>query len=71
LPFGEQLLGGLGLALQPGQARLLVHARHLVPAASRWGVTAMTWRLAVAFWASAQLGSNSRLARISAPVMAG
>ena len=25
LPLGEQLLGGIGLALQPGQARLLVH----------------------------------------------
>jgi hypothetical protein len=28
--FGDQLLGGLGLALQPGQPRLLVHPRHLL-----------------------------------------
>jgi hypothetical protein len=34
------------------------------PAASRWRMTAMTWRLAVAFWASTQLGSEARLARI-------
>ena len=27
-------------------------------------MTAMTWRLAVAFWASTQLGSEARLARI-------
>jgi hypothetical protein len=26
--FADQLLGGLGLPLQPGQPRLLVHPRH-------------------------------------------
>jgi hypothetical protein len=30
VPFGEQLLGGLGLALQPGQGRRLVHPGHLL-----------------------------------------
>jgi predicted ester cyclase len=30
LPFGEQVSGGLGLALQPGRPRLPVHARHLL-----------------------------------------
>ena len=30
LPLSQQLLGGLGLALQPGQARLLVHASDLL-----------------------------------------
>ena len=28
LPFGEQVLGGRGLTLQPGQPRLLIHTRH-------------------------------------------
>jgi hypothetical protein len=76
LPFGEQGLGRLGLALQPGQPRLLIHAGHLLtsrqpPAASRWRMTAMSWRLAAAFWASTQPGSNSRLSRISDRVMGG
>jgi hypothetical protein len=30
LPLGEQLLGGLGLALQPGQPRLLIHPGDLL-----------------------------------------
>jgi hypothetical protein len=30
LTLGDQLLGDLGLALQPRQARLLVHARYLL-----------------------------------------
>jgi hypothetical protein len=34
-------------------------------------MTAMTWRLAATFWASTQLGSNSRLSRISARVISG
>jgi hypothetical protein len=37
----------------------------------RWRMTAMTWRLAAAFWASTQLGSNSRLSRILARVISG
>jgi hypothetical protein len=41
------------------------------PAASRWRITAMTWRLAAAFWASTQLGSNAWLSRISDRVMGG
>ena len=69
LPLGEQLLGRLGLVLQPGQARLLVHPGDLL--ASRWRMTAMTWRLDAAFWASTQLGSNTRLARIWSRVMGG
>ena len=31
----------------------------------------MSWRLAAAFWASTQLGSNSKLSRISALVISG
>jgi hypothetical protein len=31
LPPSYQLLGDFGLALQPGQSRLLVHASHLLP----------------------------------------
>jgi hypothetical protein len=30
LPLGEQLLGGLGLALQPAQPRLLLHPGDLL-----------------------------------------
>jgi hypothetical protein len=30
-PLGDQLLGGLCLALQPGQPRFLVHPGHLLP----------------------------------------
>ena len=61
LPFGEQVLGGRGLTLQPGQPRLLIHTRHRL---TRRRITAMTWRLAAAFCSSAQLGSNARLPRI-------
>jgi hypothetical protein len=56
LPFGEQLLGGLGLAFQPGQTRPWYMRATSSPASSRWRVVAMSWRLAAAFWASAQLG---------------
>ena len=70
LPFGEQLLGGLGLALQPGQARLLEHARHLLtsrqPLAHDRDGLAVGHRLA-----NTQLGSNAKLSRISAGVMGG
>jgi hypothetical protein len=71
LPFGEQVLGGRGLTLQPGQPRLLIIRATASPAASRSRITAMTWRLAAAFCSSAQLGSNARLSRIWARVMTG
>jgi hypothetical protein len=38
-----------GSILQPGQSRVLAHAATCSPAASRWRMTAMTWRLAAAF----------------------
>jgi hypothetical protein len=41
------------------------------PAARRWRMTAMTWRLAAAFCFRAQVGSRSRPARISARVITG
>jgi hypothetical protein len=52
-PFGDQILRDLGLALQPEEARFLVHAGHRLAAACRLRMTAMTWRLAAAFCASA------------------
>jgi hypothetical protein len=71
LPFGDQVLGRLGLALQPDQPRLLIHARDLLTGRQPRRMTTMTWRLAAAFCASAQLGSNARRSRIWARVMAG
>ena len=38
---------------------------------SRWRITAMTCRLAAAFWASTQLGSSSKLSRIWIRVLTG
>ena len=70
--LGEQLLGGLGLALQPGQARLLVHPGHLLaggqPLAHDGDDLAVGGRL---LGQHPALGSNSRLSRISAQVMSG
>jgi hypothetical protein len=43
LPFREQILGRLGLALQPGQAGSWNMRATCSPAASRWRMTAMTW----------------------------
>jgi hypothetical protein len=70
-PVGEQLLSSLSLALQPGQARLLIHPGDLL--ASRQPLTHDRDELAVAaaFWTSTQLGSSSRLARIWSRVMGG
>jgi hypothetical protein len=67
-----QLLGDLGLALQPGQSRLLVHARDLLPSGQALAHDrddlAVGGRLLLP---SAQVGSRSRPARISARVMTG
>jgi hypothetical protein len=41
------------------------------PAACRLRMTAMTWRLAAAFCSSAQVGSNSKSARIWARTIIG
>jgi hypothetical protein len=71
LPFGEQVLGRLGLAFQPGQPASWYMRATPSPAASRWRMTAMTWRLAAAFCSSPQLGSSSRLSRIWTGVMTG
>jgi hypothetical protein len=71
LPFCEQVLGGLGLALHQARPGSWYMRATSSPAASRSRMTAMTWRLAAAFCSSTQLGSNSRLFRIWARVMTG
>jgi hypothetical protein len=71
LAFGEQLLGGLGLALQPGQARLLVHPCDLLTRRQPLAHDCEGLAVAATFWASTQLRSGSRLARISAGVICG
>jgi hypothetical protein len=60
--FGDQRLGDLGLALPPGQPRLLVHASHLLPggqsrAHDRDDVAVGGWRLAT-FCSNAQVGEQ-------------
>jgi hypothetical protein len=35
VPFGDQVVGGLSLPLEPGKSRLLVHAGDRFPAAIR------------------------------------
>jgi hypothetical protein len=70
-PFGDQLLGDLGLALQPGQPGSRYIRATSSPAASRLRMTPMICRLAAAFCSNAQVGSSSRPARISARVMTG
>ena len=69
--FGDQLLGGLGLALQPGQPGSWYIRATVSPAASRSRMTTITWRLAAAFCSNAQVGSRSSPARISAWVITG
>jgi hypothetical protein len=71
LALGDQVLHDLGLALQPGQPRLLVHAGHLLARGQALRMTAMSWRLAAAFCSRAQVGSRSSPARIWARVMTG
>ena len=72
-PFGDQRLGDLGLALQPGQPRLLVHASHLLPggqsrAHDRDDVAVGGWLHSAP---APRWGSRSRPARISERVMTG
>jgi hypothetical protein len=67
IPPGHQLLGGLGLALQPGQPGSWNMRGTCLPAARRWRITAMSWRVAAAFcsrvneelWASSSPGRAS------------
>jgi hypothetical protein len=67
----NQLLGDLGLALQPGQPRLVVHASPLLARAQALAHDLDDLSMAAAFCSSAQVGSRCRPARISARVMTG
>jgi hypothetical protein len=60
----DQLLGDLGLALQPRKPSGPYMGTTGSPRFSRVRMTAMTWRLAAAFCRSAQVGSRSRPACI-------
>jgi hypothetical protein len=66
LPLGHELLGDLGLSLQPGSPGSRYMRATAWPAANRSPMTAITWRLAAAFCSNTQVGSRSSPARICA-----
>jgi hypothetical protein len=59
LTLGDQVLGDLGLPLQPRQPRLLVPRATCSPAANRRRMTAITRRFAAALVSNTQVGNNS------------
>jgi hypothetical protein len=67
----KELFGDLGLPLQNTSPSGPYMGTTGSPRSSRCCITAVTCRLAAAFWASAQLGSSSRPARSSASVSSG